>query len=189
MRDTFTSTADEVISGKEIPKNVKWFFLLNKRFGFMTLLQFEKKPLYNTINTMNITSLAAKDWDSLEPVKQATCTYFVETSTTALHILQTFFATCNNLICSKTGFIWKYTTGPIWTFLDIKIYYTCERFWYILHTKNDLLQHFRLCMLSLLRMRLQAKEEGCLRDNPTYVQTYCLSIYSFFLFITVLSFS
>ena len=61
MRDTFTSTADEVISGKEIPKNVKWFFLLNKRFGFMTLLQFEKKPLYNTINTINITSLAAKD--------------------------------------------------------------------------------------------------------------------------------
>lgn len=60
MRDTFTSTADEVISGKEIPKNVKWFFF-NVRFGFMTLLQFEKKPLYNTGNTMNITSLAAKD--------------------------------------------------------------------------------------------------------------------------------
>ena len=62
MRDTFTSTADEVISVKEIPKNVKWsFFFLNKRFGFMTLLQFEKKPLYNTSNTTNITSLAAKD--------------------------------------------------------------------------------------------------------------------------------
>lgn len=62
MRDTFTSTADEVISGKQIPKNVKWFFFFfNLRFGFMTLLQFEKKPLYNTRNTMNITSLAAKD--------------------------------------------------------------------------------------------------------------------------------
>ena len=70
------------------------FFFLNKRFGFMTLLQFEKKPLYNTSNTINITSLAAKDLDSLGPVEQATCTYFVETSTTTLHILQTFFATC-----------------------------------------------------------------------------------------------
>ena len=37
------------------------FFFFNLRFGFMTLLQFEKKPLYNTRNTMNITSLAAKD--------------------------------------------------------------------------------------------------------------------------------
>ena len=37
------------------------FFFLNKRFGFMTLLQFEKKPLYNTSNTITITSLAAKD--------------------------------------------------------------------------------------------------------------------------------
>ena len=36
-------------------------FFFTLRFGFMTLLQFEKKPLYNTRNTMNITSLAAKD--------------------------------------------------------------------------------------------------------------------------------
>ena len=38
-----------------------FFVFFNKRFGFMTLLQFEKKPLYNTSNTINITSLAAKD--------------------------------------------------------------------------------------------------------------------------------
>ena len=37
------------------------FFLTYVEIGFMTLLQFEKKPLYNTGNTMNITSLAAKD--------------------------------------------------------------------------------------------------------------------------------
>ena len=91
---------------KKYQKYVKlfFFFFLNKRFGFMTLLQFEKKPLYITSNTINITSLAAKDWNSLGPVKQATCTYFVETSTTTLHILQTFFATCKTDCTLQTRF-------------------------------------------------------------------------------------
>ena len=38
-----------------------------------------------------------------EPVKRATCTDFVAKSRTTLYYLQQIFATCNNLICGKTG--------------------------------------------------------------------------------------
>ena len=47
MRETCTSVADELIFGKEISNSVKCFFKKhkNKRFGFMILLQSEKKTV------------------------------------------------------------------------------------------------------------------------------------------------
>ena len=51
MRDTCISIADELIFGKGISNSVKCFLKKhkNKRFGFMILLQCEKKkPLYST---------------------------------------------------------------------------------------------------------------------------------------------
>ena len=52
--------ADEVIFGKEYRK-VSIFFEKHKRFGFITLLQCEKKPLYSiTQYTVDIKMIAAR---------------------------------------------------------------------------------------------------------------------------------
>ena len=51
---------------------------------------------------MGVTSLAAKQV-CLGLVKHATCTDFVAKKRTTLYFLQQIFATCNNLICCKTG--------------------------------------------------------------------------------------
>ena len=61
-----------------------------------------------TIRESCVTCCAAKQV-CLGPVKRTTCTDFLAKSRTALYFLLQLAATCNNLICYKTGWIcgWK----------------------------------------------------------------------------------
>ena len=69
-----------------------------------------------TIRESCVTCCAAKQV-CLGPVKPTTCTDFVAKSRTALYFLLQLAASCNNMICCKTGWICGRKTGSIATYL------------------------------------------------------------------------
>ena len=70
----------------------------------------------HTIRESYVTCSAAKQV-CLGPVKPTTCTDFVAKSRTALYFLLQLAATCNNMICCKTGWICGRKTRNIATYL------------------------------------------------------------------------